>query len=423
MALGGNLGLKQARQSIDQARGELEEARSGLRPKLNLTGTYNRMDPVPSLQLPALGPGGRITTQTIYLSPVDNFAGRLALSQLVSSFGKLEQTKAAAVLEVERTRQEYETRRQEVCRQARVGCYRLALAGGLVKVADDQVRLAEDQLAQTRVLLREGVVSRYDVLRMELALSRARQQAVSAANDEKQARQALLNLIGADLDRPLRLVGIDETPEFPVDREQARRNALARRPELWMTRTAIIMAGHRLAAARALDNPDLSVSTAYSNQTANPFTVPNQWTAMLLFSVPLNDGGLSAARAQQMAAAQEALRISLEDLERQVITQVDQAIWDMEEAAANLAAARHDVASAGEGLRMVRIKFREGMATALEVEDAMHSLEQAKSGSLSAICLYRTATAALRRAMGEEDGGPIDFGRKPPGPGEGISWQ
>lgn len=403
MALAGNLGLKAAYQSIEQALGARDESSAAFKPQLNLTGSYNRSQPNVQAELPAVGAAGLVTPRTVVIVPVDSFAARLALSQLISSFGKLEQGRAAVALGVDQARQEYQVNRQDIIYQTRVAYFRLLLAQGTQEVADDQLQLATEQLRQTKDLYREGVVSQYDVLRMELILSAARQQMVEAGSGVKQSRETLLNLMGLGLDQEVSLQDPGDPEILKLDPAAARARALANRPELAVTRTAIEAASHRLLGARAGRNPDLSVGTAYTSSTATAFNPPEQWTAMLLFQMALNDGGLTAARTRQMEAALAALQLSLQDLVRQVTTQVDQALRELDDSSARLEASAQDVKMNREGLRMARLRFREGLAGSLELGDAIYSYVKSRNNNLAAICRYRSAVAALQKAMGKDD--------------------
>lgn len=402
MALDGNLALKAAYQSIEQALGARDETSAPFKPQLSLTGSYVRSSPGQQAVIPRVEPGGQVVPQTILIIPVDAYSARLALSKLLSSFGKLEQVRAAAALAVDQARQEYQVSRQGIVYQTRVAYFQLLLAQGSQEVAKDQVLLATEQLHQTQDLYREGVVSQYDVLRMELILSAARQQVVEADSGVKQTREALLNLMGQDLDLQVSLKDPGDPEMVKLDPGAARALALANRPELAVTRTAIEVASHRLLGARAGRNPDLSLGTAYTDQTATTFYPSSQWTATLLFQVALGDGGLTEARSHQLEAALTALRFSLSDLERQVTAQVDQALWEIDNSSARLEASTQDLRMNKEGLRMARLRFKEGLAGSLELGDAMYSYVKSRNNNLAAICRYRSALAGLQKAMGKD---------------------
>ena len=119
------------------------------------------------------------------------------------------------------------------------------------RTAQDALRRAEEQLADARKLLREGVVEREIVLRSEVQQAEARQQLHAATEAEFVALAALSLAMGLKSDQPIRVVEPAEIPPLVTNLADCLLTATRERREFNVIRRTVEIAveGGRVARA------------------------------------------------------------------------------------------------------------------------------------------------------------------------------
>ena len=124
------------------------------------------------------------------------------------------------------------------------------------------------------------------------------------------------------------------------------------------------------------------------------------WSLSLAVSWPLFDGfarngRVHEARAQlSEATAQQAM------LEEALRVELSQAVGDYRTAVAQLTARQETSRLAAETQELADLRYRNGLATQLEVSDAALLLDQARVNEVQALADYVTALARLERLTG-----------------------
>jgi outer membrane protein TolC len=87
-------------------------------------------------------------------------------------------------------------------------------------------------------------------------------------------------------------------------------------------------------------------------------------------------------------------------LEEALDLQYSAAVGDFRTAAANVSARRETVSLAEQTLELADLRYRNGLATQLEVSDATLQLDQARVNEIEALATYVKALAQLERLAG-----------------------
>jgi outer membrane protein TolC len=272
----------------------------------------------------------------------------------------------------------------------------------LLRVADAQVRRAEQQLQISVEKLRAGSATRSDSLRSTVDLGNARIALLQARANLATAQANLGRQVGVDA--PVRAVADTALPVFP-DTAGLAAAAHAAAPAVQRAEAQARAAQARVAASRASYMPTLSVSASTGAtgpeapwQGTDSYGTTWQWRFSVNWS--LFNG---FAREQQYSAARVArdnAEATAADARRQVNAQLTQqlaalatAFEQIDIAAANLAAARED-------LRVQQERYRVGAATILDLLTSQASLTQAESNVVSTRFNYFIARAQLEALVG-----------------------
>lgn len=260
-----------------------------------------------------------------------------------------------------------------------------------------------EKLRQLAVDQKEaGVGTRLDTTRADVQLSRQRQDLLVAMSQRDFARLALLRAIGADLGAGLELADdwtrvSPETPSLVASLEAARRQ----RPELSLLEERLQAARLTLEAARAERLPTLGAQ-AQAVESGNRVQ-DLEWsrTVAAVVNVPIFTGKRTEARIAGAQAQLDQLEIQQHDVERQVEQEVRQAILALENAHSRVELADQSLRLAQDELEQASDRFKAGVTSSIEVDNAQTSLATARDARIDALADEAQARFDLDRATGQ----------------------
>lgn len=196
LAIASNRTLALEVETYAQSRGSLTTARAGLGPTLSAGYSFDHYN-----QQQAVNIGGQATvTQQQNINQL-NAALSLPIDitgELRAAVGQAKFQEIAARLEINRVR-------NEIVLNTKTAFYNVLRDQALVKVAQDSLQNAMDQLADAELRLSAGTVARFDVTRARTEVANARQTLIKSSNTLRLAFATLNSTIGIDIDTPLKL--------------------------------------------------------------------------------------------------------------------------------------------------------------------------------------------------------------------------
>jgi outer membrane protein len=384
-------------------RGELTAARSQRYPSISLADSHQTQSAgsIPQLTLPVPNGSGGYTTETIALAATttDTLAGTASLAlfrggAISGSIGQATAQYAAAVASAEATRADTVARVTEAY-------FTLAAARADDQVAADALAVQEQNVALAKKRVDAGASPRAYLLQQQLSEANARTNKIDADNAVTVANAALLDVL--DLTSGTAIVpteALERTyPVFALDELQ--KQAHEQRPELRAAQSAVEAAAFAVRIARSGWFPTVAVNATESNTRPAVLGAPQpQLVATLLATWRLFDGGLTLGNVQAAQAGVDEANLQLEGLRKNIDLDVEQSYDDYEAALARIDAAKSAKAIAAENARVAKLRFANGVGTALELSDATVQDTQAQSGYIRAQARARIALATLLRASG-----------------------
>lgn len=321
----------------------------------------------------------------------------------------------AADLGVEAARRQSATRRRSVELETVQGYFRTLQAQALARAAAQQVESLESQEKRILSLFANGVVGKNDVLRLQVGLAAARQQALAANGGVRQAQAALAMQVGATPGETFELspaAGDLESATVPA-LDIARERAAAQRPEVaeLSTRVQQSEAGEDVARARLL--PDVNLIAQYDHTEGNTFQASDSLFGGLFLTWTAWEWGATARQADAAVAQTEATRATLEQVRKGVVLEVESVHVQLETADAAIGVAEGAVAQAEENLRLERARLEAQQATSGDLIDAETALLQARVNLENARYDRLVARARLRAAMGQPILDTASLGARP----------
>ena len=394
-ALGHNLGVLQAEESVGRARGTRWRALSGLLPTLTGRVTEVRQE----VNLAAFGfplPLGFPS----FVGPFNVFDARVYLTQPVLDLHALNDARAETH-NVAAAQFSYKSARDLVVLVA-ANAYLQALASSS---RADSVR-AQTQTAQAiynqAVDLRQGgIVAGIEVLRAEVQLETERQRATATRNDFEKAKLQLAHIIGLPLGQSFTLV--DELPNVPAPEmtlEQALDRAYQTRPDYQAAAERVRAAESARAAIVGEGLPALRVNADYGDIG---LTIPNShgtFSVVGAVNVPIFQGGRTRGRLLEADADLRDRRAQLEDLKATIYYDIRTAFLDLQASGEQLQVGTRARELAAAELTQARDRFGAGVASNIEVVQAQEAVSLANEHYISALYLHNVGKAALAHGLG-----------------------
>lgn len=382
--------LKNVIAKIREAESSIACVDSRNRPSVDFGGSATLLEPAPemALALPALPmaiPGIKITQNDVYTMQV-------SLKQIVSSFGRIERAREVARFNLDSMHEDYRQACEEVVLECRKSCLTVMEARDSIGVAEHSLESAKEHLRQAEAMYDAGVVAHYDVLRAQVAVDRADEDLIAARHFSDMARASLLSQLELDMNSPVEITEKLSTEQVNVSLDEGRKRALEQRPELRKIDCMISMAGSAVRLAACDRNPSLLFVSSYMHlSNVNVLSSPDLWQSSLLLNVPLYDGGATKARVEEKKAVLLQFQELRREVARGIALEVQQHYLKLDESYVMLKTAQRSREQAREGYRVAQLRYSSGVATGIEVTDALMQLTAAETTCLHA--LYRTQIA------------------------------
>jgi len=297
----------------------------------------------------------------------------------------------------------YVNQRFQVTLLTKQAFYNALAAEELVRVADAQVRRAQQQLQISVEKLRAGSATRSDSLRSTVEYGNARIALLQARAGLATALANLGRQVG--IDNLVRAVPDTALPPLP-DTTALRPPAIANAPQVVQADAQARAAAASVWDQRSQYLPTLSVTYSTSSQGLikpwEGFDLPNRNLNQLRFTLswPLFNG---FAREQQQTTAvvqRDIAQARAEDTRRQVNASLTQQIAALATTYEQISIARANLAAATEDLRVQNERYRVGAATILDLLTSQAALTQAEVNVVQTRFNYLIARAQVEAVVG-----------------------
>lgn len=390
-----------ARAERARAAGAVTEIRSDALPQISASFGYTR-----NIQTPVIFFGSGEDTEQVRVGNANEYSFGLNLEQTLMDFS-LGPARSAARLSRRASDAQVEAARIDVALRARESYYQVLLNQALVRVRRQALEQAERRLEQVRSFREAGTGSEFDLLTARVEVENLRPDLIQARNELELSRNRLKRTVGVPLERPLALT--DSFPDATAAEPESVyvEEALARRSDLEGQQVRVRLQEENLTSQERSDLPSLSLVAGLTRRASSDDVLPPEQdfvqtaTAGLAFSVPLFDGNRQSGQVQQARAARNREQYRLRQLREDVRLEVQQAHQAMEAARQRIEATGSTVERAERALEIAQTRFRNGLSTQVELNDAELAVTQARTNHARALHAYAVARARLMAATGE----------------------
>jgi outer membrane protein len=385
--------VKLARSDEDAARSTVSLARSPLLPSVNLYGNETWLRDQPEAKF---GPNTVPTSQDKFLTY------GVSATQILYDFGKTSSSIDAAKFGLKAREVETLRARNRSALQFILTYYDLLEAEKLVKVANEDVQRYEAHKKDAEVRYHAGVVTRNEVLEAEVKLADARQRYLTEDNLRSLKASRLNSVLLLPLNNVVQLEEVKKTPSAGITLDQAWTAAETESPEIKVIDASIQAKGESVKAVQAEYLPSFFLSGGYQYQENQYMVHQDNWSLVAGININLSSGGATSSRVGVGKAELLSLRITRDKIVDAVRLDVKSAFLDLQSSTQKIEVMKTSVASAEENLRLQRLRYQEGVGTAIEVLDAVTLLSTAETNSWRALYGSGRAEAGLLYSMGRD---------------------
>ena len=407
LALKENPGLKAAGLTVEAAEAETAKARARFLPQLNFTENYLFSDSPSQVFMSKLNQR-RFQANDFLLDnlnhpkPYGDFRSSLTLSQPLFQAGEAALGYQQAQLGREMAGALVLGRRQQLLFQVTEAYFGLQLAQEKLIVMTQARDTAQAHLHMIESRHREGAVIKADVLSAQVHLARLTQERMTAASRVEISRSALDTVVGVPGvgNRTLAPAPREPAP-LPGKLEELLDAARQNRPDLKRLALAAQVAQQEYTKARLNYLPRVRVTASYDVDQRRLFgSSGDSYTVMALMNFNLFNGLADLARVRESRAKETQARELRRELEDRVRHQVKEAVLNLKTAHERLKVAQGAVDQAREGLRLIRLRYQEGLTILVDLLTSENALQDAESNRLAALFDTHLAQAGLELALG-----------------------
>ena len=325
-----------------------------------------------------------------------DFRSALALEQPLLDFGISTGVELAGK-DAESAAVSLEASREEVAFRVYLAYLGVRKAQAFRDIADQAVANAREHCRLAGVREKDGIGLKSDQLRATTALSEAEQRLISSKNDLLLARLRLNLAAGG---REGETLDISETPsvEEPL-LSQGDLVTLAQksRPDLKAAEKTVEKGELAVRQARNAYLPTIYASAGYQiNDRDNPVGMDNDsWTVGVNLRWELFDGNRRSHEKQKAELLRQSAAAMLENDRREVSLQVTESVLRRQEAGLRLVSARDAVKAAQEGVRLITLRFQNGLSSMVELMDAEAALNRSRANLVEVENSYVGSTGEL----------------------------
>jgi outer membrane protein len=389
LALDNHASLRSAGAALHISEALARQARAAFFPSLNAVASDSHVEGAFVFN-PSIQPRDQIYS---------TYAVSLQGQMMLFDFGKTLHRVEAGNRGVQASEEDVRATRDQVVMNVQIAYYGEMQAQKIDRVNQEAVDQAEQHLKQAKAFYSVGRRPQFDVTKAEVDLANANVTLIRGRNQLRLARLQLDNAIGVHPRQEYQVEDRFTIPPFPIPLDSLKRLALEKRPEILSARAHLEADQALIGAAFSQHFPTISATGNYT-WSAFGFPLFGRWTAALSFNLPLFQGFAIDAQVDQARALASADQASLDLLTENVLLDVEQNYYALQEATERIAASTRLIEQAEENLTLAERQYAAGVGTPIEVADAQLARSNAFITNIQAQYDYHVALAQLRRAAG-----------------------
>jgi outer membrane protein TolC len=398
-ALANSPGLRQALSTVNLNKAAVSDARSDYLPKATTTLGISHSE-VSKVSLAAAASG----ISSLALSKKSTTSSeQTGIEQLLWDFGRTLNQVRLARENLTAAEYSFLEIQENILLNAKIAYFDALKAQLLAGVAKENLERAEAYLKQAKGFFEVGLKQKYDVTRAEVDVSNAKFEYVIAKKNYEIAKAVLNNSMGKIGNTNYTVEEVTEVPAIPeVNIDEALGVAMKNRAEILKLGAEVRAAERDIAVKKKGNWPQLSLSAGQgvSDTDVKGVGKVNSWNAGAALKWPWFDGFRTSAKVKHTEENLKIARARAEELTFDIALEVRSAVCGLAEARERIGLTEKTVQQAQENLEITEARYKEGLSSIIELDDARILMVSAKNNHIVSLSDYLTSLAKYERSLG-----------------------
>ena len=427
-ALENNREIKIAKMNVERSGAAVSEAFGYALPSLDFSGSFAHFLKKPKTSFPnfealltnatysILFDEGVIPRDESKFLPVENILQSFVQKNNFETSVQLTQTLfssavfrgiGASQIYLNLSKEDLKSKVSETVLNVQKAFYGVLLTKELLQITEESFKNAEENLSTVKALFNQGLVSEFDMLQAEVQVENIRPTVSQIQNSLADTKNALKIVMGLD-----QKTEIDVSGEFGFEKTQSLEEA-----DFINQANQSNYSVKTLELKREVDEAFVDLDRAEFWPTLAAFGnytyagTSDEWkfqnysslTVGLSLSINLFRGGQTKSRIEQSTINYMQTAEQLNQLKDLVESQVKSKLLELKRVIDLLDAQKRNVDLAQRAYEISTVKYKEGTATQLEVQNADLALKQAKINQLQSLHSYMITKFELEQLTGQTD--------------------
>lgn len=369
-------------------------------PQIDLNASYTK-----NFQKPLAFMGGR----KMEVGLENSYSAGISLSQIIWSGGRLKTAIELAKDFAESAKENLILTRNAVKRLVKQLFWSVLYFKEMVKLKEELLSIEKEHFKVNEEKYKNGIVSDLVVMRSKVDVANREVELVKAKNIYEVGLLTFKDTLGIDISDELHLKGSFDIEMRSFDFEKIYLKALSNRPDyrLALLKKEMTEKQLRIEKGNHLPIVSLFLNRQFTGQNEkDSFPPPHLrgWSLMggVNFKLPLFNGFATTSRVKQLECELGQREREVEDVKRKIRVELKRLLLDIEEAKKRADAQALSVKNASMILKTTEERYKAGVSSQIELNDATLLYSSARFGYLTAVFDYLSILADLEYAVGGE---------------------
>jgi outer membrane protein len=372
-------------EDVKKAKFRISEAQAGVFPGLNAAA-------------------GWYDTRGLYSKDVGGYTAQVGVKQILYKGGKIVSAIKASEYAYTATEAILDKARQDVVFNVKKVFYTAALSEELIGINKGILDNTKEHQDFIQARYKQGQASRSDALRMRSSVSDVAQAYKAAVNQHEAALQVLRNLLYLDNNIEIKPQAAFAYSAQDVAYDKAFIKAMQNRPEIRQLDAQEKASVQNVKVARADSRPSVFASWDYYSRSTALTGTSRGWNDYNIVGItvswPVFDGWLTKARVEQALVDVKQSQLLKEQANKDIALDVKTAYLEFRNALDGIGAREDQVAVYKDTYEVIQKQYKEGLASQLDLHDALQAYHIALFNETQAIYDYMIAKIQFDRATG-----------------------
>jgi len=372
-------------EDVKKAKSAIKEARASLYPSVDLTSTWSR-------------------NNGYYSKDFSTFNYQAGAKQYLYKGGKTINSIKYNEYNLEADQARLDKIKLETILGVKKSFYTLLLANQYAELNKNILKNTKGHLDFIEARYKSGLASESDVLQIKSSLDSVKQAYENALNQIESSAALLNNYLYLDNDVSVIPEGEFSYTEEELIFDQALLHSLNNRPEIKQYEAQYKAAEKAVGMAKADNRLSVYASWDYYNRSNIAMGTSKNWNDNniigITFSWPVFDGWAAKSKIEQSIVDLKEADIMRQKAAGDIALEFKNAYIGLKNAIVKIDSTESDLKVYNDNMASVKEKFKQGIASSLDLDDAILKYSVSKFNKDNAVYDYVIAKSSLDKAMG-----------------------